>query len=59
LRGPGELTGLAQSGLPRLRFATFDDLVKIEKIKTILPELIQVPQFREAVDRFWRMYHPE
>lgn len=59
LRGPGELTGLAQSGLPRLKFATFDDLVKVEKIKTVLPKLIEIPRFREAVDRFWRLYHPE
>lgn len=59
LRGPGELTGLAQSGLPRLRFATFDDLEKIEKIKEVLPELAASEHFREAVDRFWRLYHPE
>lgn len=59
LRGPGELTGLAQSGLPKLKFATFDDLVKVEKIKAVLPKLIEIPHFREAVDRFWRLYHPE
>ncbi len=59
LRGPGELTGLAQSGLPKLKFATFDDLVKVEKIKAVLPKLIEIPRFREAVDRFWRLYHPE
>ncbi len=59
LRGPGQITGLAQSGMPQLRFASFNDLEQIQTIKAIAQELVQDPHFLQFVDRFWRAYHPE
>lgn len=59
LRGPGELTGLAQSGIPTLRFASFQDKQLIQRVQSVAPTLLDSPLFSESTDRFWRMYHPE
>jgi ATP-dependent DNA helicase RecG len=59
LRGPGELTGLAQSGIPPLRFASLTDGNRIAEIREIARELIRNPAFSTSLDRFWRSHHPE
>ncbi len=59
LRGPGQITGLVQSGMPELRFASFDDMEQMQTIKDIARELLSDPQFEAFVQRFWRTYHPE
>ncbi len=61
-RGPGELLGTRQSGLPDLQVATFADLTLIEEarhhalaITSIDPELTQAAHvpIRDALRRFW------
>lgn len=59
LRGPGELTGLAQSGLPALRYASLQDAALIETVKDVAQDLLHNPLFAASLERFWRFYHPE
>lgn len=58
-RGPGELAGESQSGLPRLRFADLRDVRQVEIAQKVAGELIDLPEFRQACERFWRSSHPE
>ena len=62
LRGPGELLGTRQSGLPDLQVATFDDLALIEEARRHAlaiakddPELSDAAHapLREELRRFW------
>ncbi len=59
LRGPGELTGLAQSGLPALKYASLQDAQLIETVKNVAQDLLHNPLFAASLERFWRFYHPE
>ncbi len=59
LRGPGELTGLAQSGIPPLRFASLQDADQIARVQSVAHELVNNPQFASSLQRFWRLHHPE
>ncbi len=59
LRGPGELTGLAQSGLPALKYASLQDAQLIEIVKNVAQDLLHNPLFGASLERFWRFYHPE
>lgn len=59
LRGPGEITGLMQSGLPPLRFANLQDGERIQLVRTITEQCLDDPVFRAGYDRFWRLHHPE
>ena len=63
LRGPGELLGTRQSGLPDLQVATFADLALIEEARTHAlsvtaddPELASAPNapLRAELHRFWQ-----
>ena len=53
LRGPGEMYGTAQHGLPQFKVAGYDDLGLIESAKTsastILPDLDSYPLLRDLV----------
>jgi len=53
LRGPGQIYGTAQHGLPQFKVASFEDLDLIEKAKPsaaqILPRLDQYPLLRDLV----------
>ena len=62
MRGPGELMGTRQSGIPDLQVATFGDLALIEEAREYAleaarrdPELRDAANapLREALDRFW------
>ena len=62
LRGPGELLGTRQSGLPDLQVATFADLALIEEARRHAlavtaddPDLSQDKHapLKEALRRFW------
>ncbi len=59
LRGPGEITGLAQSGIPPLKFASLHDTILIQEIKTIATHLLDEPEFQASFQRFWQFHHPE
>jgi ATP-dependent DNA helicase RecG len=59
LRGPGELTGLAQSGLPSLQYASLLDAQLVETVKKVAEQLLHNTLFAASLDRFWRFYHPE
>ncbi len=59
LRGPGEMTGLAQSGIPPLKFASLSDAQQVEKVRAVAQELLTDPQFQTTLQRFWRFHHPE
>lgn len=59
LRGPGELTGLAQSGVPPLKFASLGDTKEIEAVRTVAETLLGNPEFEQSFERFWRIHHPE
>jgi ATP-dependent DNA helicase RecG len=53
LRGPGEIYGTAQHGLPQFRVATYSDITLIEKAKAaaqnLLPRLNELPLLRRLV----------
>ncbi len=59
LRGPGELTGLMQSGLPPLRFANLQDGERLTLVRNVAEQCLDDPVFRAGYDRFWRLHHPE
>lgn len=59
LRGPGELTGLSQSGIPPLRFASLQNTEQVQKVQSIAVELLANPAFKQSLERFWRQHHPE
>jgi ATP-dependent DNA helicase RecG len=59
LRGPGEMTGLQQSGIPPLRFASLKDAARIAQIREVAQTLMSHPSFKQSLDRFWRLHHPE
>ena len=63
LRGPGELMGTRQSGIPDLQVATFGDLSLIEEARDHALDVAQKDpelrdpanlRLREELDRFWR-----
>lgn len=59
LRGPGELTGITQSGVPALRYASLQDVALIERIRALSPAIMHSTPYEHMSERFWRMYHPE
>lgn len=59
LRGPGEIIGEAQSGIPRLRFADPSDTEQVKIARTISVSLVDDPLFTDEVVRFWQAKHPE
>lgn len=58
LRGPGELTGIMQSGLPNLRFASLE-AEQVERVRRVADMLATLPNFQEVSNRLWLTYHPE
>lgn len=54
LRGPGQIYGIAQHGVPQLKVASFSDFELIEKTKEdaekILPEISKYPELKEKVE---------
>ncbi|HSX41897.1 MAG TPA: ATP-dependent DNA helicase RecG [Candidatus Saccharimonadales bacterium] len=57
LRGPGELTGLSQSGLPALRYADWADAERIRRIFTIAERLTNAglannPNLEKALNKY-------
>ena len=66
IRGPGELSGIRQSGLPDLAMASLRDIFLVEKArnaaKEILeedPELQKYPLLKKGVEEFREMIHLE
>ncbi|HEX9664196.1 MAG TPA: helicase-related protein, partial [Patescibacteria group bacterium] len=66
LRGPGEIYGTKQSGLPELKIATLTDYqamkLAMEEAKTLLsddPELKKHPLLKGKVDEFTKSVHLE
>ena len=53
LRGPGEMYGTKQHGVPKLKFASFSDFTLIEKTKEeakkIFPTLPKYPLLEEKL----------
>jgi ATP-dependent DNA helicase RecG len=54
LRGPGEIYGTSQHGIPKLKVASFSDFSLIEKTKkeaeNLLPNLDKYPKLKEKVE---------
>ncbi len=54
LRGPGQIYGTAQHGIPDLKVASFSDFALIEKTKQeaekIFPEIEKYPNLKEKID---------
>ncbi len=59
LRGPGELTGFEQSGIPPLRYASLHNSEFVVKVRQVAELLIHDSQFQQSFQRFWRLHHPE
>lgn len=64
LRGPGELSGLRQSGLPDLKMASFTDTILMEEVKVVAEKIIasgieKYPALKEKLDEFESEKHLE
>lgn len=64
LRGPGELVGIKQSGLPDLKMASLTDTILIQKARSaaemiISKNLDNYPKLIEKMDEFQRTRHLE
>lgn len=64
LRGPGELYGLRQSGLPALKMATFSDTILVEKSKKIAQNIVDegiknYPKLQQKLQELETEQHPE
>lgn len=59
LRGPGEVTGIAQSGIPPLKFASLKNTEEVAQVRQIAEQLLDKQEFQESFQRFWRIHHPE
>jgi ATP-dependent DNA helicase RecG len=63
LRGPGEIYGVRQSGIPDLKLASLTDSVTIEKARKDAEELIekdphltQYPKLKEKIAKYEDVY---
>lgn len=59
LRGPGEIIGEAQSGIPKFRFADLNNEDGIREAIELSDQLLDDEKFSAAVLAFWQSKHPE
>lgn len=64
LRGPGELAGIRQSGIPPLKMASLTDTILVEKSRKLAETIIdkgidRYPQLQEKLQDFEVERHPE
>lgn len=64
LRGPGELSGIRQSGLPDLRMASFSDIILVKKAKQAAEDIIadgieKYPKLIKKLTEFESSHHLE
>ena len=66
LRGPGDLYGIRQSGLPQFRMVSLNDLDLMERVRSVAESLIRVdaelarfPQLKKKADTSFRALHLE
>ncbi len=65
-RGPGDLYGIRQSGLPQFALASLTDLALMQKTQSLARELLQSdptldrqPQLKRKVESFFKTMHQE
>ncbi len=55
LRGPGEIFGTKQSGLPELRIARWTDIDLIKKVKLSAEKVMEDPQLYSSIMEYFKM----